>query len=105
MANCGEGFHGLDQRGQSRPLFTGHYQQHLPADLGFCALRLPEACAAGLARNYPESMGTTTERDRRIHEIYGGTSGGDVYERILLNETRYVERVGLMRLVYKTRAT
>ena len=36
------------------PLFPGHYQPHLPADLGFYDLRLPEArqAQADLARQY-----------------------------------------------------
>ena len=39
---------------QARPLFPGHYQPHLPADLGFYDLRLPEArqAQADLAREY-----------------------------------------------------
>ena len=39
---------------RARPLFGGHYQPHLPADLGFYDLRLPEARAAqaDLARRY-----------------------------------------------------
>jgi lipopolysaccharide biosynthesis protein len=37
-----------------RPLFRGHYQPHLPADLGFYDLRLPETrrAQAALARQY-----------------------------------------------------
>lgn len=31
---------------RGRPLFRGHHQPHLPADLGFCDLRLPETRAA-----------------------------------------------------------
>lgn len=39
---------------RARPLFRGHYQPHLPADLGFYDLRLPEARKAqsDLARAY-----------------------------------------------------
>lgn len=39
---------------QTRPRFRGHHQPHLPADLGFYDLRLPEARAAqaDLARSY-----------------------------------------------------
>ena len=39
---------------RGRPLFRGHYQPHLPADLGFCDLRLPEtrAAQADLARRH-----------------------------------------------------
>lgn len=38
----------------ARPLFPGHHQPHLPADLGFYDLRLPEArqAQADLAREY-----------------------------------------------------
>jgi lipopolysaccharide biosynthesis protein len=38
----------------ARPLFRGHYQPHLPADLGFYDLRLPEVreAQAELARTY-----------------------------------------------------
>lgn len=39
---------------QARPLFPGHYQPHLPSDLGFYDLRLPEAreAQASMAREY-----------------------------------------------------
>ena len=39
---------------QGKPLFPGHYQPHLPADLGFYDLRLPEVrqAQADLARRY-----------------------------------------------------
>ncbi len=39
---------------KARPVFRGHYQPHLPADLGYYDLRLPEARAAqaDLAREY-----------------------------------------------------
>ncbi len=39
---------------QARPLFRGHYQPHLPADLGFYDLRLPEVRIqqAALAKRY-----------------------------------------------------
>ena len=39
---------------RARPLYRGHYQPHLPADLGFYDLRLPETrqAQADLARSY-----------------------------------------------------
>jgi glycosyltransferase involved in cell wall biosynthesis len=50
----GEGFTDWVNVARSRPLFPGHYQPHLPADLGFYDLRLPEARQrqAELARQY-----------------------------------------------------
>ncbi len=39
---------------KAKPLFKGHYQPHVPADLGFYDLRLPEArsAQAELAKQY-----------------------------------------------------
>ncbi|MEO8303864.1 MAG: glycoside hydrolase family 99-like domain-containing protein [Betaproteobacteria bacterium] len=39
---------------RARPLFAGHYQPHLPADLGYCDLRVAETriAQAALARRY-----------------------------------------------------
>jgi lipopolysaccharide biosynthesis protein len=50
----GKGFTEWTNVARTRPLFKGHYQPHLPADLGFYDLRLPEArqAQADLAREY-----------------------------------------------------
>lgn len=50
----GKGFTEWANVAKARPLFEGHDQPHLPADLGFYDLRLPEArqAQADLAREY-----------------------------------------------------
>jgi lipopolysaccharide biosynthesis protein len=50
----GPGFTEWTNTSKARPLFRGHYQPHVPADLGFYDLRLPEAreAQARLARDY-----------------------------------------------------
>jgi lipopolysaccharide biosynthesis protein len=50
----GKGFTEWRNVAQGKPRFRGHYQPHVPADLGFCDLRLPEAreAQAELAKEY-----------------------------------------------------
>ena len=50
----GRGFTEWTNVAQARPLFRGHYQPHIPADLGFYDLRLPETrqAQAEMAWNY-----------------------------------------------------
>lgn len=50
----GKGFTEWTNVARAKPLFPGHYQPHVPADLGFYDLRLPEArqAQADLAREY-----------------------------------------------------
>jgi lipopolysaccharide biosynthesis protein len=50
----GKGFTEWTNTAKAKPLFRGHYQPHVPADLGFYDLRVPEtrAAQAEMARAY-----------------------------------------------------
>lgn len=50
----GKGFTEWTNVAKAKPLFSGHYQPHIPADLGFYDLRVPETrmAQADMAREY-----------------------------------------------------
>src|SRR5262245_158766 len=50
----GKGFTEWTNTARAKPMFKGHYQPHVPADLGFYDLRVPETriAQAELAREY-----------------------------------------------------
>jgi lipopolysaccharide biosynthesis protein len=50
----GDGFTEWTNAAKAKPLFRGHYQPHIPADLGFYDLRLPESrlAQAEMAKTY-----------------------------------------------------
>ncbi len=50
----GKGFTEWTNMAKAKPLFSGHYQPHVPADLGFYDLRVPETrkAQAEMAREY-----------------------------------------------------
>ena len=50
----GKGFTEWTNVGKAKPLYPGHYQPHVPADLGYYDLRLPETrkAQADMAREY-----------------------------------------------------
>jgi len=57
-----EGFYRMDKCREAKPLFKGHYQPHVPADLGYYDLRLPETrvAQADMAGNSGSKLSATT---------------------------------------------
>ena len=61
----GKGFTEWTNTAKAKPMFRGHYQPHVPADLGFCDLRVPET------RKVPAEMAENMESKLFVITIIG----------------------------------